>query len=443
MSPFELSLASEGMALIRKATMIAEILATGEEIRTGALVDSNSAYIAEQLEQSGVKVVRLNGVGDDLGQLTAVLKEIGGRADVAVVTGGLGPTVDDLSAQAAAEAGGVGLRLDPPALAAIEEFFRQRNRPMNASIRKQAIVPAGAQVLFNPVGTAPGFSLRIGRCLFFFLPGVPFEMKRMLADHVLPSIFALPGGSRECRKVKTLSCFGLTESLTGERLAGWGEDLPGLQLGLRAKFPEIQVKLYASGPDEARVSQGLEMASRRAQERLRDIVFSEQGEPMSAVLGRLLRERQATLAVAESCTGGLISHLLTEVPGSSDYFLLAAVTYANDAKIRLLDVAADTLAACGAVHEDTARAMAAGVRRLAGATYGLATSGIAGPAGGSVDKPVGTVCIGLSTPGQEFGYRFHYDYGRRWMNKQIFAMKAMDLLRREILGLPHVPQTAR
>ena len=423
--------------------MIAEILSTGEEIRTGALVDSNSASIAEQLEQAGVKVVRLNGVGDDLDQLTAVLKEIGSRADVAVVTGGLGPTVDDLSAHAAADAGGVGLFLDPSALASIEAFFRQRNRPMNATIRKQAIVPAGAEILFNPVGTAPGFSLRIGRCLFFFLPGVPFEMQRMLADHVLPKVCGLLGGRREFRRVKTLSCFGLTESLTGERLAGLGEALPGIQLGLRAKFPEIQVKLYASGPDETRVSQKLEKASAWVRERLGDIVFSEAGEPLEAVVGRMLRERKATLAVAESCTGGLISHLLTEVPGSSDYFLLAAVTYANEAKTRLLGVAETTLAGLGAVHEDAAREMAAGVRRLAGATYGLATSGIAGPAGGSAEKPVGTLCIGLSTPGREFGYRFHYAYGRRSMNKQMFAMKAMDVLRRELRGLPHLPQMDR
>jgi nicotinamide-nucleotide amidase len=421
--------------------MIAEILATGEEIRTGALVDSNSAYIAEQMEQAGVKVVRLNGVGDDLAQLTAVLKEIGRRADVAVVTGGLGPTVDDLSAQAAADAAGVSLFLDPSAWASIEAFFRQRNRPMNATIRKQAILPAGAEVLFNPVGTAPGFSLRIENCLFFFLPGVPFEMRRMLADHVLPKISGLLGGRREFRHVKTLSCFGLTESLTGERLAGWEEAFPGVQLGLRAKFPEIQVKLYASGTTEARVSQELEKASAWARERLGDIVFSEAAEPMEAVVGRLLRERRATLAVAESCTGGLISHLLTEVPGSSDYFLLAAVTYANDAKARVLEVSGTTLADCGAVHEDTAREMAAGVQRLAGASYGLATSGIAGPSGGSAEKPVGTVCIGLSTPDREVGYRFHYAYGRRSMNKQMFAMKAMDVLRRELLGLPHAPQS--
>jgi len=418
--------------------MIAEILATGEEIRTGALVDSNSAYIAEHLEENGVKVARFNAVGDDLEHLKTVLAEIGARADLAVVTGGLGPTVDDLSTEAAAAAAGVGLELDQAALSSIEEFFRKRNRPINPSVRKQAMLPKGSEILFNPVGTAPGFSLRINRCLFFFLPGVPFEMKRMLADQVLPRVATHLGGRRDYRLIKTLACFGLTESLTGERLAGSGGDFPGIQLGLRAKFPEIQVKLYASGPDRDQVSHLLERACGWARARLGDIVFSDSGEPMASAVGRLLRERNATLAVAESCTGGLISHWLTEIPGSSDYFLFSAVTYSNEAKTRVLGVSADTLLRHGAVHVDTAREMAAGARRVSGAAYGIATTGIAGPAGGSVEKPVGTVCIGLSTPIQEYGYRFQYTYDRRSMNKQMFAMKAMDVLRRELLGLPHV-----
>lgn len=417
--------------------MIAEILASGDEIRTGALVDSNSAWIAQALEESGVAVARLNGVGDDLEQLTGILKEIGGRADVAVVTGGLGPTVDDLSAEAAAAAAGVVLAMEPAALAAIEEFYRQRNRPMNPSVRKQAFLPAGADMLPNPVGTAPGFRLRIGRCAFFFLPGVPFEMKRMLADHVLPQIDRMRGEGRETRLIKTFACCGLTESLTGERVEGIAERFPGVKLGLRAKFPEVQVKLYTSDPVEAKAISRIDAASVWVRERLSDVLFSEAGESMEAVVGRLLREKKASVAAAESCTGGLLSSLLTDVPGSSDYFLLSAVTYANDAKMRLLGVNAETLARSGAVHEETAQEMAAGVRRLAGSTYGLSTTGIAGPAGGTPAKPVGTVCIGLSTPERTFGYRFHYSYGRRSMNKHMFAMKAMDILRRELTGVAH------
>jgi nicotinamide-nucleotide amidase len=416
--------------------MIAEIIATGEEIRTGALVDTNSAHIAQTLEQSGVEVVRLSAVGDDLERLRVLLSEVGGRADVCIFTGGLGPTVDDLSAEAAAAAAGVPLHFDAQAMASIEAFFSKRGRPLNPSIRKQAMLPRGSEVLFNPVGTAPGFSLKIGRCRCFFLPGVPFEMKRMLTDDVLPRIQTLIGDRGDHRLIATLSCFGLTESLTGERLGDLERKFPGVRLGLRAKFPEIQVKLYASGTDAAVVSQQLAAAVGWARQQLGDIVFSDSGEPMEAVVGRLLSEHKATLAVAESCTGGLVSHLLTEVPGSSEYFLLSAVAYANEAKTAMLGVSTATLLRCGAVHEITADEMARGARELVGATYGLATTGIAGPTGGSTEKPVGTVCIGLSSAEKTVSLRFRYNYLLRSMNKQMFAMKALDLLRRELLGLP-------
>jgi nicotinamide-nucleotide amidase len=417
--------------------MIAEILATGEEIRTGALVDSNSAHIARALEASGVEVARISAVGDDLARLKSILVEIGARAEAAVVTGGLGPTVDDLSAQAAAEAAGLDLVQNDAALAAIEDFYRRRNRSLNPSVRKQARLPRGAEMLANSVGTAPGFSLRLGGCRFFFLPGVPAEMKRMLAEHVLPGIERMRGAGREHRLVRTFSCFGLSESLTGERVDALGHRFPGVKLGLRAKFPEVQVKLYTSDAQEDAALARLDAASAWVRERLGQMLFSETGEPMEAVVGSLLRDRRASVAAAESCTGGLLASLLTDVPGSSDYFLMSLVAYANEAKLAVLSVTPETLAQQGAVHEETAREMAAGARRIAGSSYAVATTGIAGPGGGAPEKPVGTVCIGLATPEAVFGYRFHFNYGRRAMNKQAFAMQALDLLRRELLGLPH------
>jgi nicotinamide-nucleotide amidase len=215
------------------------------------------------------------------------------------------------------------------------------------------------------------------------------------------------------------------------------EAFPGVRLGLRAKFPEIQVKLYTSGTNEAELRERLEKATAWARERLGDFFFSETGETMASVVGRLLREKESTLAVAESCTGGLISHLLTQVSGSSDYFILSIVTYSNEAKIRMLGVNPQTIKQGGAVHADTVKEMACSVRRVVGARYGLATSGIAGPSGGTVEKPVGTVWIGLDAPGATCAYRFHYSYGRRAMNKLMFAMKALDVLRRELMGISH------
>ncbi|BBO89029.1 CinA family nicotinamide mononucleotide deamidase-related protein [Desulfosarcina ovata] len=412
--------------------MKAEILATGDEIRSGALVDSNSAFIAERLEAYGVEVVRHTSVGDDLENLTAALVEIGGRADVAVVTGGLGPTVDDRSAEAAARAAGVELEFNETAWKTVESFFKTFHRRMTPSNRKQAQLPDGCSVLDNPVGTAPGFAMTIGRCRFFFMPGVPYEMKRMLDGQVIPELIRLQGDAAMHSRVETITTFGLPESQVGEIMAGVEEAFPGLTLGLRSNFPQIQVKLYGRGPDSTQLAKRLDEAVRWAAVRLGTAVISEHGESMQAAVGRLLIEKEATLAVAESCTGGLIADWLTNVAGSSNYFLFSGVTYSNRAKIDVLGVSPETIDRYGAVSEQTAREMAEGARRVAGATYGLATSGIAGPDGGTDEKPVGTVCVGFAGPDGARSRRLNFSFGKRLMNKKIFAMAALDLLRKEI-----------
>ncbi|OEU67424.1 MAG: damage-inducible protein CinA [Desulfobacterales bacterium PC51MH44] len=414
--------------------MIAEILVTGQEILSGAVIDSNSDRIAQALEKIGLEVIRHSCVGDDMETLVSIIKEIGERADVAVVTGGLGPTTDDITAEAAAKAAGVELILNRSALSDIENLFKAKKRPMSRSNKKQAMLPRGSEYLHNPVGTAPGFHLKIGRCLFFFIPGVPFEMRRMLSDVVLPQIDKLQGRSGEVNLVKTITTFGLTEAIIGERLAGLTSEIPGIKLGIRAKFPEIQVKLYGRSKDDQSLHQVMERASEWVLKKLGKNAFSDDGSSMEAVVGALLSGKKATLAVAESCTGGLISHWLTNVPGSSNYFLFSGVTYSNEAKAKVLGVSSETLKRYGAVHEETAKEMAEGVRRVAGSTYGLATSGIAGPDGGTDDKPVGTVCIGLAGPHFAKGFRFFFPFDRRLRNKKIFAMKALDLLRQELQG---------
>jgi len=416
--------------------MISEILATGDEIRSGTLIDSNSAYIAQRLEEIGVAVARHHCVGDEIPVMVSVLQEIAFRADVCVVTGGLGPTSDDLTAEAAAMAAGVSLFQSPEALEIVEAFFRTFHRPITASNIKQSYLPEGATCLPNPIGTAPGFMLKLGRCLFFFLPGVPSEMRRMLTESVLPRIESFQEGTlRQFCRVKTLTTFGLTESLTGERLKEFPKFFPGIQLGFRAKFPEIQVKFYLRGTDAGQVETLIRDACRWVSEKLGHKLVSPDGETMEAVVGRLLSGEKSTIAVAESCTGGLIAHWLTNVAGSSDYFLYSGVVYANQAKVSLLGVSQETLNRHGAVHEETVREMASRVRQITGATFGLATSGIAGPGGGTDEKPVGTVCIGLAAPGAVRSYRFQYRFRNREMNKQIFAMTALDLLRRELLGV--------
>jgi competence/damage-inducible protein CinA-like protein len=413
--------------------MIAEILATGDEIRSGALIDSNSAYIAEKLEEVGIPVKRHSCVGDDFEVLVSILKEISTRVDICVVTGGLGPTTDDLSSEAAAAAAGDTLVLDTQALDDIETFFRSRKREMVSSNRKQAMLPRTAEAMYNPVGTAPGFSLKIDRCVFFFLPGVPHEMKRMLSNEMLPRIEKISGALPAHCLVKNITTFGLTESATGEKVAPINDDFPEIKLGLRAKFPEIHVKLYLNGQDLPHMEKRLALAAKWIQNRLGRHVLSLEGASLPEVVGGLLRKEFATVAVAESCTGGRIANWLTNVPGSSDYFHFSGVTYSNHSKTNVLGVAPGLLKAYGAVHEETAKAMAEGARRISGATYAISTTGIAGPTGGTDDKPVGTVCIGLATPDKVEGKRLYFPFGQRSMNKSIFGMAALNMLRKELL----------
>ena len=418
--------------------MQAELLATGDEIRSGAIIDTNSAYIAEKLELAGVAVTGHRCVGDRLEDICKALAVISQSADVAVVTGGLGPAADDRTAQGAALAAGVDLCEDPSALRSVTRFFEKRGWPMSASNRKQALFPEGAQCLTNPVGTAPGFTLTIGACRFFFLPGVPREMKAMLERHVLPAIAARMPGESFVRKIRVVSTFGLGESAVGEKVRDIENDFEDLQVGLRVVFPEIHVRLYAAGVDDAEAMGKLTAAAKAVEARLGRRVVSMSGKPMAAALGERLAARGATLAVAESCTGGMIAKQLTDVPGSSGFFVFSGVTYANEVKMRVLGVKAATLAAVGAVHEDTALEMAAGARRVAGADFAIATTGIAGPEGGTADKPVGTVCLGLATPEGVRAFRHVFPFGDRDLNRRVFAATAMDHLRQHLQGRPHL-----
>ena len=413
--------------------MIAEILATGDEIRSGAVVDSNSALIARRLEEEGITVTRHSCVGDDRDSLAAILKEMSGRSDLAVVTGGLGPTTDDITAEAAALAAGVELAIDAAALASLEAFFQKRRRLFSPSNRKQAFLPRGAVCIPNPIGTAPGFMVLLGRCTVFFLPGVPHEMRFMLSEHVLPMLRRRQGREGSEGGRLTVTTFGMTEAAVGEKMVGFDSDFPQLRLGFRAVFPEIHLRISAPAGEAAAHGQALEPVQGWIRERLAGHVLSFEGKSMAEVLGSLLRQKKATLGVAESCSGGLLADLLTDVSGSSDYFLFSAVTYSNRAKIEVLGVEAHTIERFGAVHEETAAEMAAGARRVAGAVYGMSTTGIAGPTGGTSEKPVGTVCIGLAGPSGTESRRHQFFFDNRRLHKKIFAYAAMDLLRRRLL----------
>ena len=414
--------------------MQAEILSTGDEVRSGAVVDTNAAYIAEALESNGIHVSRHTCVGDDLDIIAATLREIAGRAELALVTGGLGPTADDLTAEAAARAAGKQLHENPEALAQVERFFQSKGLIMTAANRKQALLPEGAVVLENPNGSAPGFRVTIGSCCVYFLPGVPREMKPMLARHLLDDPTARRETAGLVHRVEVVTTFGLPESVVGEKLKGLAPGGGSLRIGLRVRFPEIHVRIYGQDDRQDRLEDALAALKEAIRERLGKRVLSIEGACLPEVLGDLLLTRRASLAIAESCTGGLMGKQLTDVAGSSGFFLLSAVTYANGTKTAVLEVAPETLQRYGAVHEVTAREMAEGARRKAGADFALSTTGIAGPAGGSDDKPVGTVCIGLATPEGATAFRYVFPFGDRDLNRRIFAAMAFDRLRQYLLG---------
>ncbi len=414
--------------------MIAEVLSTGDEVLLGDITDTNSSFLCRKLKEVGVAVGQITAVGDDVAVISQALETIAGRADICLVTGGLGPTQDDLTARACADAAGVPLELNTHAMASMTAYFEKRGwgDKISPANEKQAWLPKGAGGLENNSGTAPGFDMKINNCRFFFMPGVPSEMRQMFAGQVKPRLLEITGDTGEIQ-VERLMVFGLPESVVGEKLSGFDTRFTGIALGFRARFPLIEVKLVAQVGERFDKSQGLKDAKDWVSEQLGRKVISYQGLTLAQETGRLLTKAGQTLSVAESCTGGLIANLITDVAGASDYFLFSAITYANEAKMNILKVSQKTLEDHGAVHEQTAIEMAKGVRRAGCSDWAVSTTGIAGPTGGTDEKPVGTVCIGVAGPDGASARRFVLDTGDRCRNKELFAATALEMLRRQLV----------
>lgn len=410
------------------------ILSIGDELLLGEVVDTNSARIAARLADEGIATVRKLTVGDDEAGIAAALQELARGHDVVIATGGLGPTDDDVTARAAARATGRRLVLNDEAMARLKEFFARLGREMHPANGRQCLLPAKAELIPNPAGTASGFHLLLDGCLLIFLPGVPSEMAVMLEESVVSLVLARRSG-RQRTRTSTLTVFGLSEAEIGARLSDIDRSRPGLGVAYCVDYPMVQVKLRATGEDETALTALLEDGAAMVRERLGDHVVAGGGETIDTVVARLFRETGMTLALAESCTGGLIAGRITAVAGSSGYFLLGAVTYSNDAKSNLLGVPGDMLAEQGAVSAEVARAMARGARKLAGSDLALAVTGIAGPEGGSPDKPVGTVFIALADRAGCSAKGYHFS-GDREKIRTITAITAMDWLRRRLLAYP-------
>jgi nicotinamide-nucleotide amidase len=410
--------------------LTAEIIAVGSELLTPLRTDTNSLWLTERLNTVGVEVKLKTIVGDDDARLEETIRDALKRSGIVVLTGGLGPTEDDITRKIAARALGRRLQLDERVLEEIRARFLHWGRKMPEINARQAMVIEGAEVLPNPNGSAPGMYLEHDGRVVALLPGPPREMKPMFDSHVLPKLSGRVGDVRVVRRV--LRVAGLGESAVDERIAPVYTQYKNPQTTILFTNTDIEIHLTAQGKTEQEAELLLDGLSGQLEERLGDSVFAFRGETMEEVVGLRLAVSGFTLAVAESCTGGLVAHRLTEVAGSSNYFMEGVVTYSNEAKTRLLGVPEELIERHGAVSAEVAEAMAEGVKRRAATDFGLAVTGVAGPGGGTEEKPVGLVYVSLSDDAHTEHRRVMLP-GDRHLIRWRASQAALDLLRRRLI----------
>ncbi|MCA8966190.1 MAG: competence/damage-inducible protein A [Planctomycetes bacterium] len=372
-----------------------EVVAIGDELLHGALLDTNSKWLAGALERVGVVAQRFTVTGDDPALCKEALAGACERADVVVVTGGLGPTLDDRTRDVVAELLGGPLWFDEASWQQIHDWLHRRGRPVPESNRRQAMLPPGARALDNQVGTAPGFAVRVGRATLFAVPGVPREMQDMVQRHVLPATAALPGLTPTAHW--WLRVLGPSEAALGERIEAWMVPGRNPAVGITASGGLLTVRVVGTAATAAEAEAACAATAAELRGLLGDWLFAEGNADLPELLVQQLTARGATVALAESCTGGQIAAQLVDVPGASAVLRGGVVAYSNACKTELLGVPTALLDQHGAVSEPVVEHMAAAIRERLDATFGVATSGIAGPEGGTADKPVGTVCFALAT----------------------------------------------
>jgi len=408
----------------------AEIIAIGSELLTPTKTDTNSLWLTEKLNEIGIEVKMKTVVGDDETRLEETIKDALHRSDIVVSTGGLGPTEDDITRRVSARAVERELVFDSDVSAAIEQRFRQMNRQMPEINKRQAYIIDGAEVLPNPNGTAVGMSYEADGKLFVILPGPPRENQPMFANFILPKLREKAGEIFVKRRV--LRVAGMGESAVDELIAPIYLKYENPQTTILFNRSEIEIHLTAQGESEQEADLLLDEVVAKIADALGSSVFSVDDETMETVVGKLLSESKKTVSIAESCTGGLIAERLTEVSGSSAYFIEGAVTYADEAKIRTLNVTPQLIEKHGAVSKEVAEAMAKGMRERAKTDYSISVTGIAGPSGGSDEKPVGLVFIGFSSETETTSIKINLP-GDRYLIRWRASQSALDLLRRKIL----------
>lgn len=409
------------------------ILTIGNELMSGRTADTNSSFIAREMNLQGWHVEAMMAVADDFAIIKSRLNYLLTFTDAVICTGGLGPTADDITTAAIARTFGLALYTDEAVLQTIKDRFAKYNLRWVENNTKQAMFPRGAEIIPNHVGTAAGFALRVKEKLIFVIPGVPYETQRILPEGVVPILQRYFPEQDQYAVKQTIKTFGLSEAAVDERLADIDFAAMGVSVGFYPVFPENHLVLLARSDNREQARANLQRAQDEVTLRLRDCVFAQGEQTLEEIIAGLLTEKKLTIAVAESCTGGLITNRLTDVSGSSVYLERSAVTYSNRAKVEMLGVGAEVIEKHGAVSEETARLMAEGIRKVAGTDLGLSSTGIAGPTGGSKEKPTGTVYLAVADGEQTICRHFAFRWDRK-RNKMIFSEAALIMLKDYLEG---------
>ncbi|MDD4108696.1 MAG: competence/damage-inducible protein A [Prolixibacteraceae bacterium] len=413
--------------------MRAEIITIGDEILIGQITDTNSAWIAEQFNLNGIEIYQITSVHDDADHIKDALSKAEENVDLVILTGGLGPTRDDITKNALCEYFNTVLVFHEPTFEHIKQRFKNRNIDVNKLNRDQALVPESCQVLFNREGTAPGMWFERSDTIFISVPGVPFEMKNLVTDEILPRL-RMTGKARAIYH-RTVLTQGLPESILAERIEHWESSLPGyIKLAYLPNPMSVRLRLSATGTDINLLKNRVAKEIEGLMTIIPDHIYGFDNETIAEVVGRLLKKNGKTLSVAESCTGGYISHLITSVAGCSEYYRGGIIAYSNIIKENSLAVSPENILTYGAVSEPVVKEMAGGARRLFQTDYSVATSGIAGPDGGTPDKPVGTVWIAVAGPDEILAEKFIFG-GNRERNIIRSGQTALQMLRRMLIKI--------
>ena len=411
-------------------TIVAELLTIGDELLYGQIVDTNAQWMSVELSQAGIKVIRKTTVGDQEDEILTALAEAEKRADIVLITGGLGPTNDDLTKPCLAKYFDCELQIHEEALAEVTAFFKQRGRELTGVNRQQAALPVCCDKVTNSVGTAPGMWFHRNGKVFVSMPGVPHEMKRMMTDYVIPRLkqtFETPVIHH-----KVIRTVGIGESFLAEKIASWENALPPhIKLAYLPSLGEVKLRLTGIGASAQVLQKETDELTEKLKELAGPYIYGYGEEPLEVAIGKILLGRKLTLAIAESCTGGYLSHLVTSVPGSSAYFLGSIIPYDYDIKMRQLGVRPETLEQHGAVSEPTIREMASLVRTKFNTHIGVATSGIAGPGGATPEKPVGTVWIAYSDKYQTVTRKLQLST-ERLLNIKMASVAVLNLIRQSL-----------